>query len=207
MSEELNLSGSQSPSLAQWAYTFAPFAIALTIGNLYAETWSNPTLGRIVYSIWISIAFAIPSLYLFGRYDLRSAKPGIYNYWRFCWVFAYLSYMIHFYYSVDVFFEWDITQISDSRRLGPIVAMINFILTLIWTIEIAVNVICPKFVKTNIFHAFQWAVHSLVAVAIFYPSAFTKSGVVTYLGWLAMSGLVFAVIVRLVTRAKGEQLS
>ncbi|HKB38854.1 MAG TPA: hypothetical protein VKD72_20590 [Gemmataceae bacterium] len=184
---------SRRPTFAEFTYTFVPFALLITAGNLAAEASPNPTLGRVVYSMWIAMALAAPALVLFGLYDLRRAPAAAYNYWRLFWTFAYLAYLAHFYYSVGMFFGWDVHAIAD-RQTWP-VAITNFVVTGVWGLEVLAAWTGRHYGAG--FHVFQWFSHLLVLGAIIVAAIVFKSGFVSALGWALVGSFGLALLTRL----------
>jgi hypothetical protein len=173
------------PTFAAFTYTFVPFAAGVTLGNLYAETRPDPTLAKGVYSVWLSIALAAPALLLFGLYDLRHAPAGVYNYWRLFWGFAFLAYLIHFYYAFVVFFDADVHQVAD-RQTWP-VAISNFVVTALWAASAALAWAGGRPGGTA--YAFQWVAHVVVLGAVVVAGIVFKTGFVSVLSWVAVAAL------------------
>jgi hypothetical protein len=183
------------PKFATFAYIFIPFGWLLVGGNLAAEMSENPTLYRVLYSIWITLGFAGPAMVLAALYDLRHAPLAVYNTWRLLWTFAFLAYGIHFYFSYWEFFDGDLDQIY--RRQGSLVATTNLVVTGLWTIEMILIWFthCRSNTKCYIF---QSLFHLLVLVAIFASTVLFKSGFVWYLGLVIVSITLLCLLARLV---------
>ena len=202
-----------------FANVFVPFAFLLALGNLVAEAGQVPvpslldfnasltdrlagnlTFARVVYSIWLSLAFALPGLVLFLLYDLRSAPPLAYRYWQLFWSFGFAAYALHSYLAVGVWFEWDFAQIE--RRQTTVVAWTNYLLLVAWGLEVAVAVLGGQAASRGRFRYFQWFVHLLFAVATFVAAVWffssVKTAIALGLGLLVTGGAVLAGIVRLV---------
>ena len=182
------------PSFAAFAWSFVPFALALTAANLAAETSRDLPLYRAVYSIWVCMALALPALLLAALYDLRRAPPAVYNVWRLFWTFSYLAYLAHFYFAVWGFFGGDVAQIF--RRQTPLVAGTNFALTGLWGVEL-VGVWLGLGRVSTAFYAYQCAVHLLALAAIFVSAVVFKSGFVWWLGLVVVGLTALALVARL----------
>ena len=192
---------------------FAPFAGLLALANLTAEAGqvplpglldSNPylsarlagnlTFARTVYSAWLMIAFAVPAVGLFFLYDLRTAPPAVYRYWRLFWGFGFLAYAVHAYLATGDWFGWDFAQIF--RRQGFLVAGTNYLLLLLWGVEVGVAVARGQAAgKAVWFYRFQWVVHLLfvaaavVATVVFFSVVKTAVAFALGVAVLAVAGL------------------
>ena len=122
-----------APRYVPFVAVFVPFALLLTAGNLYAEMSANLALGRVVASILLSAAFALPAVVLFFRYDL-TAHPLAFRYWQLLWTFAFAATALHYYYTVGVWFEWDFAQIW--WRYTGLVTVANCVLLGLWGVDV-----------------------------------------------------------------------
>src|SRR5262249_37631448 len=143
-----------APRYAPFVYVFVPFAILLTTANLFAELSTNLTFGRVVYSILVSAAFALPAVVLFFLRDLSTAPPLYFRYWQLTWTFGFLAYALHFYYSVGVWFGWDFSQIL--RRQGLLVLSTNCMLLVLWGLDACLGLFGPG-VLGAVGLALRWA--------------------------------------------------
>jgi hypothetical protein len=196
------------PRFAPFVNVFVPFALLVTVLNLDAEAGllglvsaagANPTLARVVYSVWVAFAFAAPAVVLFALFDLRRASPAVYRYWQLFWAFGYLGYLIHAYYAVGVWFEWDFAQIA--RRQSWPVAVANYALVFLWGADVGVSLIWGQRPGWVWFYRFQWFTHALL-VAMVYVAAIQfhtpfRSVQGEILGWVVVGGYGLALLVRL----------
>jgi hypothetical protein len=203
MSNAVHLSPPSAPPAARapaagwvrpFVHVFAPFALLLAAGNLYAELQPNLTLARVVVSIWVTFALAAPAVVLFGLADPRSAPRPIFRYWRLCWAFGLVAFAIHTYYAVVVWFGWDFSQIAD--RQGLTVTVVNFTLLAVWAIDIAVALARGQG-GGRVVAGVRWAAHLLFVVAAFVSAVtFTKSAVAMALAWVIAAGFLLALACR-----------
>ena len=161
---------------------FVPFALLLAAGNLFAEAGmnpvpellgadrtlaehltGNPTFAKVMYSIWLTLVFAIPAVGLFLAYDLRTAPPPVYRYWQLFWTFGFVAYAIHAYYATAAWFGWDFAQIIDRQSLPVVVT--NYAVLLLWGVDVAVSLVGGQGAGGVTFYRFQWLTHLLFVVA------------------------------------------
>lgn len=180
-------------TLPEFANTFVPFAILVVLALMGAELAQNLVLFRTIYSIWVTMLFLIPALCL---YILPNESASKTNYWLLCWSFGFLAYLVHFYYTVGVIFQWDIPAIYTEQ--GPVVATSNFIDTGWWGLDVIlgwwVNP-APKWVKLQ-----RVGAHIFIPATFFVSAVLIKTGTARALG-LAMT---IAILVCLAIRVKAH---
>lgn len=165
-----------APRYAPFVYVFVPFALLLTAGNVYAELSPNLTFGRVIGTILLSAAFALPAVVLFFQHDQATASPLRFRYWQLFWTFGFISYALHFYYSAGVWFEWDFAQIW--RRQGTVVITTNCLLLLLWGIDVALG-LCGQGVGGRPALVLRWLTHLLFVVAFVTAAVVFRSDVRT----------------------------
>jgi hypothetical protein len=203
-----------------FVYVFVPFSIILAVGNLlYSELspnslWgqffypdpivnlpnatTNLTLGRVVFSIQLTMIFSIPALVLFALYNLRTAPPIIYRYWQLFWTFGFLGYAIHTYYTTGAWFEWDFAQII--RRQTWLVTIVNYLLFAIWGCDVLFSVFRGQGAGGTTFYRFQWFTHLLYFIAAVTASivfSANRSLESYILGWVVAVTFGFSLISRI----------
>src|SRR5438132_11155266 len=121
------------PSLVQFTNVFVPFGLLLATALLLPEVTDDVTLHRIIYTIWLSNAFLIVALCLAALPRYSMSQP---SYMLLTGTFAYVAYMVHFYYAGIVEFG-GIRGIFAHMR--PFVATTNILLTFWWTIDTLIS--------------------------------------------------------------------
>jgi hypothetical protein len=157
-----------APRYVPFVAVFVPFALLLTAGNLYAEMSANLALGRVVASILLTAAIALPAVVLFFRYDL-TAHPLAFRYWQLLWTFGFLACALHFYYAVGVWFDWDVAQIR--RRQTDLVFGTNCLLLALWGLDVLFGLFGATAGGRPV-RVLRWVSHALFVVA------FVTAGVV-----------------------------
>ncbi len=71
----------------------------------------SPLYYRIIFSIWVTVILVTVALSFYAL--SRPGKPT--NYWVIFWTFSYLAYLVHFYWSAGVLFNWDFAEIFHSK--------------------------------------------------------------------------------------------
>ncbi len=177
--------------------------IGLAGGNTAAEAGQNPTLARVVYSIWITFVLATPAVVLFGLFDIRCAPPAVFRYWQLFWCFAFLAYVIHLYFA-GVWFDWDLAQIArrQSVKIGGVsyalIACSNCILALLWGVDVAVTLVAGQQPASRWFYRFQWLTAVFMVASVWLSAVKFKSGLVVVLGAILTAAFVLASVTRLI---------
>ena len=153
-----------TPLYAPFVAVFTPFAILLTAGNLYAEMGPNLDLGRVVATILLCGAFALPAVLLFLRTDLRAGSPLLARYWQLLWSFGFAAYALHVFWSAGVWFEWDFAQMI--RRQTLLVTIVNWSLLLLWFGSALASWFGPSRGGRTVW-ILHWTAHLLFVVAFF----------------------------------------
>jgi len=195
-------------TLFQFAVTFVPFAFLLATAMMAPEapqildnhraiyTIEALVYYRAIYSIWLTIAFMIPALAL---YFLPGDSDRKTNYWLLCWTFAFLAFLVHFYYTVGVIFHWSLRDVY--TRQGPIIATSNFLDTAWW----AFDLLLAWFVNSRA----RWIRVQRTLAHIYIPATFFVSAVVIKHGFVRALGIVMtltmlvSIVVWLVRRKRG----
>src|SRR5690349_17185944 len=119
-------------SLKAWTSTFVPFALLLSVALLAPEVADSLDHGRLIYSTWVSLAFAIPALCLFVFPEQRDG-----DYEQLTWTFSYLAYLVHFYYAFGVTYGFSVEKTYGGQ--GALIATSNFVVTALWTFDVAAS--------------------------------------------------------------------
>lgn len=200
------------PNLAQFTLTFVPFALLLTAAIMAPEapqildnhraiyTIEALTYYRIIYSIWLTIAFMIPAL---GLYFWPGDSDRKRNYWLLCWTFGYLAYLTHFYFTVGVVFHWSLHDVYTKQ--GPIIATSNLLDTTWWGFDL----LLAWFVASQA----KWIRVQRTLAHLYIPATFFVSAVVIKHGFVRMLGIVMtltllvSIAVRLIKRRRAAVVS
>ncbi len=163
---------------------------------------------RIVFTIWVATILLTVALCFYAL--RRPSAPS--NYWVLFWTFAYLAYLLHFYWSVGVLFGWDFTSKDGilHSRIGvnpdPEKVVCNpipdLVLTVWWGLDVLLAWLvfgrsCPKWLRIE-----RGAV-SLFAFAAFFGATVlaAKAGpVVRVLGVLMLLSVLFCYVLRIIMR-------
>jgi len=164
------------PRFVPFFNTFVPFAAALTAANVYAEISPDLTFGRVIGSILVSAAFALPACVLYAASGFASVPSTAARYRQLLWTFAFIAYAIHYYYAVGVWFGWDFAQIY--RRQRTVVAGTNNLLIVTWGIDVLFGLFGPaaggRFVRV-----LRWLTHLHFMIAFFVAAVVFRSDVRT----------------------------
>lgn len=192
-------------TLTQFTLTFVPFALLLTAALMAAElpqildnhrpiyTIESLVYYRTIFTIWLTIAFMIPALFLFfmpGESDQQN------NYRLLCWTFGFVAFLIHFYYAVGVVFHGSLAEVYAKQ--GAVIATSNFLDLVWWSFDL----ILAWFVRSKA----KWikiqriGAHIYIPLTFFVSAVVIKQGFVRALGIVMTIALVSSVVWRLVKR-------
>jgi len=177
-------------TLGQVTATFVPFGLLLVAALIGAEIALDLPFQRMIYSIWATMALMIPALCL---YILPSRTQTSKNLWLLFWTFAYLAYLVHFYYAVMVHYHASVTEVFAQQ--GVKIAGSNFLVTfwwaldvvLAWTVQSDVKWITIERLLANIYIPFTFFVASVVLF----------KGFVNVLGYTMTAGIILCLLVRI----------
>jgi len=165
-------------------------ALLICAGLLAAElSMKNLDLARTVYTIWVTTLLLAPAL---GFFLFRHATRAAYEYWILYWTFAYLAYLVHFYWAVFVIFG---SPAQAFIGQGAFIASTNFLLTFLWGVDVVLAQIIrgePKWLLT-----IRIAAHLLVFVAFAATALFLKDGVIRIIGGFMTGTVLLCALVRL----------
>lgn len=124
--------------IVDFAWAFVPFALLITGGQVLSILADSVVHARTQFPIWTSMAYsgvaiALLILQLGGR-------PS--RLWRLVWLFALLSYLVHFAYAYGAMFENDVSAVVAEQ--GIAVAAFNFGLTALWILDVVVALIVRR---------------------------------------------------------------
>jgi hypothetical protein len=179
---------------AALAVSVLPIGFLLTVALTEPAWTSDPTLHRIINTIWLATVLLITALCLYALPPANDARR------RYALVFytgAYIAYLAHFYYGVFVHFGGIQGTIEGLRR--PI-ATLTLILTGWWSIDLLIAWSAPpaaEWVRVERFAALTFLYLVFTATELFLrPTA------IKYLG-LALAVLVpLCLMARLQTRIR-----
>ena len=157
-----------------------PAAIALAAAVIEPARGPDPTLHRIINTIWLATILLIPALCLYAMPD----TPGRRRFALLFYTAAYAAYLAHFYYAVFIHFGGIHGTFLGMRK--PI-ATTNFVLTGWWTVDLLIAWLAPlgmKLVRVERFLAMTFLYLVFVVTELFLRPTGIK-----YLG-LAMAVLV-----------------
>jgi hypothetical protein len=182
---------------------YIPFGLLLTAACLAAETAPQPTLRRAVYTIWLTVATATPALVLAALFDLRTAPWPVYAWWRRLWTYAYAAFVIHLAFGHG-FFEWSIAKVFEHQ--GWLVAESNYLLAVLWTIEMALVWGIARRESTPLYW-FQSGVHVLMAGMVFTTAVLLHTGTIRVLGLALSVATLLAILLRFALGAVPPQVT
>jgi hypothetical protein len=214
-------------TLAEWTFTFVPFAVLLIAALLLPEVLSpggtpnlhwldhaveldkpaarsvppgTPLLAllRAIFAIWLSTLLMIPAACL---YILRAGSATRWRYAVLWWTFSYLAYLVHFYYTAFVIFGGVDGTFQNMR---PWVASTNFVLTAWWTVDVLIAWLADPNRRWV-----QWErglALTFIVLVFVVTELFLRPTVVLYLGAALAALVVFCVLVRLSERGVRESI-
>jgi hypothetical protein len=181
-------------TLSQFTTTFVPFALLLTAAMMVPEapqildhhravyTIEALVYYRIIFSIWLTMAFLIPGEVLFFLPGDSERKR---NYWLLCWTFGFLAYLVHFYYTVGVVFHGSLREVYAAQ--GMIIATSNLLVTAWWGFDL----LLAWFVKSRA----KWIKVQRTLAHLYIPLTFFISAVVIKRGFVRGLGIVMTVAI------------
>lgn len=179
------------PSFPEFAAVFIPFSFLLSAALLVPETQQQLTHGRVIYSIWVTVLFMIPALWLQLS---RAAGQRARAYWQLCWSAAWAAYMVHFCFTVGVVFHGSLGEVYAAQ--GPVIASSNLLDTAWWTFDVALAWFVTA--ERRWISVQRLAAHTYIAMTFFVSAVVIKHGVVKALGIAmtaaAVSGIVLGVV-------------
>jgi hypothetical protein len=149
---------------AELAVTVLPTGVVLAAALVQPAWTSDPTLHRIINTIWLATILLIPALCLFA---LPKAADSRRQYALLLYTCAYAAYMAHFYYAVFVHFG-GIRGTFEGMR--PPIATTNFVLTGWWTLDLLIAWLVPpsaKWVRVERFAAMTFLYLVFVVTELF----------------------------------------
>jgi hypothetical protein len=170
-------------SLGAWTASFVPFALLISAALLAAEVAPELDHARMTYAIWATVALAIPPLVL----QFGARRDG--EYARLSWTFAYLAYVLHFYYAFGVQYHWSLTLLYEGQ--GPAIATANLLFTVLWTADIVGVWSMPRGLGWRVLDG---ATRVLFVAEVIMSTLVIFSGFVRVLGALLVASVVSAAI-------------
>jgi len=185
----------QPITLVQWSNVGIPFAVLLCAAMLVPESSLELVHGRVIYSIWVALAFLVPAL---GLFFAPSSSPAVRNFWLLTWTASLLAYLVHFYFTVGVVFHGSLAEVY--RAQGPVIATSNLLDTAWWMLD----VILAWATASNA----RWIVIQRVGVHMYLPLTFFVSAVVMKHGFVRGLGIVMTVtlVASLLARWRARRL-
>ncbi len=163
------------------AVSALPAGVLLAAAVAEPAWTSDPTLHRMINTIWLATVLLIPALCLYALPQANDARR------RYALVFytcAYIAYLAHFYYGVFVHFGGIQGTVEGLRR--PI-ATLTFILTGWWSIDLLIAWSAPpsaKWVRVE-----RFAALTFLYLVFTVTELFLRPTAIKYLG-LALAVLV-----------------
>jgi len=210
-------SSSRGFTLAQWTFTFVPFALLLTVALLLPEVLSpggtpnlhfldhaiglddpaerpvppgTPLLAllRAIFAIWLSTLMMIPAT---GLYILRGESEARRRYALLFWTFSYLAYLVHFYFTAFVIFGGVEGVFQNMRQM---VATTNFVLTGWWTLDVLIAWLArPDRIWVR---AERGLAMAFIVVIYVVTELFLRPTTIRYLGAALAAVVILCVLVR-----------
>ena len=190
----MNANHPVSVTLAEFTAVFVPFGILVVFALLWPEFTETLDLNRTKATIWAASILLIPALVL---YPFRTMSIGIANLSHLYWTFAGFIFVLHAYWAVFVIFN----GIGDTfKQMGPIVASVNFFLTIWWIIDVVwlwtTSSESASFARAQLAaRVFVFLVFAVTLVAL-------RGGSVRILGFVFIAAVLAALLVRLWARAR-----
>ncbi len=183
-------------TFSQFANTFVPFGLLVILALLVPEVHQNMLKGRIAYSVWASLALATPALCL---YILPDPSPRRRIYAHLLYTFAYLAYLVHFYYTVFALFGgfagmW--------KGFSHPIAISNLVLTVWWAVDIVLAWADPAPARWLTVERFL--ARLLVFMSFFLSAVVFMPGPVKVLGALMTAAVGICVLIRAVHYFQGR---
>ena len=170
-------------TLGAWTASFVPFALLLSAALLAAELAPELDHARMIYAIWATLVLAIPPLVLsFGE-----RRHG--DYARLSWTFAFVAYLVHFYYSFGVQYHWSPANLYAGQ--GPAIATANLIFTALWSANVLVLWWTPR---GHWWRVLDGATRVLFFAEVVMSSLVIFSGFVRVIGALLVASVVSAAL-------------
>lgn len=184
-------------TLGQWTITFVPAAGLLIAALAVPELTRELDLNRTRWTIWAATLLLLPSLAL---YPFRSAAPAVANLTFLYWIFAWVVFLVHARWAVFVVFD----GVADTfRQQGTLIAGVNFLLTALWTADVAL-----LWVRTP----HPWLLWSRLGVRAFaflvfaVTLLFLRQGAVWWLGLAFAAAVIGALVVRWIAAERTERV-
>jgi hypothetical protein len=176
-----------------FSVVYVLWGLLMVVALIAPEQSPNLELYRTFYTIRVAAALMIPALCLFL---FREWSRAAYAYWLLFWVFSYLAYLVHFYWSVWVIFG----GIGGTfRGQGVAIASVNFALTVWWGFDVVLALFVGserKWIKIQ-----RGLIHLLVAVIFIVTLLYLRGDnpMVRAIGYamfftIAISGVVWLIV-------------
>jgi len=181
-------------TLTQFTATFVPFALLLSAALMVPEApqildnhrafYNIEALVyyRIIYSIWLTMAFLIAAEVLFFW---PGDSPQRRNYWLLCWTFGFLAFVVHFYYTIGIVFHGSLREVYAKQ--GVVIATSNLLDFAWWGFDL----VLAWFVKSEA----KWIRVQRVLAHVYIPLTFFVSAVVIKHGFVRGLGIFMTVAI------------
>ena len=176
-------------TLEQFTMAFVPFALLLAAALLGAETSLDLMHERMIYSIWATMPLMIVALCLF---ILPQRSEPRRNVWLLFWTFAYLLYMVHFYYAVVVHYHASVAEVF--REQGIRIAGSNFLDTFWWGLDVILAWVVssdPKWIRVE-----RALLNIYLPLTFFVASVVIFKGFVNVLGYAMTAAILICLVMR-----------
>jgi hypothetical protein len=181
-------------TLADVANVLIPFALLLSAALLKPEMDPDLTHSRVIYTIWVSIVFMIPALFL---YFVPGRADRVDSYERLFWTAALLAYLVHFYYTVGVIFHGHLSEVYAAQ--GPLIATSNLLDTVWWVLDVVLAWFALSGARW--LRAVRTGAHLYIPATFFVSAVVIKHGLVRALGLLMTVSLLGGLALRLWRRS------
>lgn len=165
-----------------------PAAVAIAAAVLVPAGSPDPTMGRIVNTIWLATILLIPGLCLFALPETAAARRlGLLFYTA-----AYAAYLTHFYYAAFVHFGGIAGTFAGMRK--PI-ATTNFVLTGWWTLDVLIAWMAP--LRARLVRAERFLAMTFLYLVFVVTELFLRPTAIKYLGLALAVSVPLCLLARL----------
>ena len=157
-------------SLKQLASTFVPFGLALFVAVMAGEVTRTLDYSRAVYTMWVSIVFAVSAACMLALPNRTEAWSG---YRLMLWTLGFVAYVGHAYYSSVVSFNVDLRAIHADQ--GIAIAVVRILVGGIWAAGLVLE--WSSLSRRTWARAYGVAAHVAVLSVFFASAIILRSGV------------------------------
>jgi hypothetical protein len=184
----------QGITLAEFSSAFVVFGVLLVAALIWPEGTGALNLNRTKATIWATAVLLNVALIV---YPFRSVSPALNNLAALFWTFAGLAFLTHAYWAVFIIFDG---VIDTFRQMGLVIAGINFLLTIAWSLDVVLLWMMKRDLRwLDIAHA---AIRIFAFIVFAATLVILRGGSARVLGIVFTSTVIVAVMVRVLARAR-----